>query len=208
MPNINPPEKLEGERVFLAPHPATPEHAAAMLSLAAENKEFIGKWRTTIMRWTDIAACLEYAALSKKLWDEGKVYRYAIFSKEGGDFAGEIKVVPSILNEDDAAEVGFFIDHRCARRGFGSDAIYTIEKFLFGAGIFRVEMDAAEGNEASMRAILKTGHKFEGIRRASNNPAWAARRIYTAAFAKLASDEFAPSVDVDSALAKVLASAA
>jgi ribosomal-protein-alanine N-acetyltransferase len=197
------PRRLEGERVVLTPHPDSLEHAEAMLLLAAENKEHIGKWRTTILRWTSLDACREYVRISAKLWDDGKAYRYAIFLKETGEFVGEIKIIPSVLNQDDAAEVGFFTFSRFARKGYASEAIYTVEKELFSSGIFRIEMDAAEGNEASMRIILRTGHHFEGVKRASNNPAWAGRRIYMAMFSKLATDEFAPKVDVDAAMARL-----
>ncbi|MDR2098610.1 MAG: GNAT family N-acetyltransferase [Rickettsiales bacterium] len=176
------PEEIAGEGITLRKHPATKAHAAELLALASRNREHIGRWRETILKWKTEADCLDFLREADRLWKSGKKIQYAIFSADGA-LMGDIKTEPDTRNS--TAEIGFFIGREFTRKGYVQEAIRLLEDHLFNAGFWRVEMDAEEGNEASQTIILKTGHAFEGAKLGARQFVTRPGHFYTMMFSKL-----------------------
>jgi aminoglycoside 6'-N-acetyltransferase len=84
----------------------------------------------------------------------------------GGDVIGLIQYG----EEDDPmyrhASVDIFLSPARHRRGFGSDAIRTLARYLFDErGHHRLSIDPAADNEAAIRAYEKVGFRRVGVMR-------------------------------------------
>ncbi|WP_305789575.1 GNAT family N-acetyltransferase [Symbioplanes lichenis] len=99
-----------------------------------------------------------------RLWDRGEEAVFAIV--DGRDaYQGEVDV--RVTTRDPAVgEVGYLVSPRARGRGYAVAAVKAISRWAFEAlGLSRLEIRAADGNDASVRVAVKAGFTVEGLMR-------------------------------------------
>ena len=104
----------------------------------------------------------------KKYWIEivnsDKHIVFTITEKQTSKVIGEIRA--SNINQYHSAEAGLWIIPECRHKGYASDALQLLLKFIFGrANINRIEAQIASTNTDSISFFERNGFVHEGILR-------------------------------------------
>lgn len=100
-------------------------------------------------------------------YDYPDTYVWCIEPREEGEAAGSI-LVTRFNKEDFVARVGYYIGSKFWGRGYVTEALGLVIKFLFEqVGVVKVECECASQNTASERVMQKCGMKFEKSRQRS-----------------------------------------
>lgn len=103
----------------------------------------------------DIEKMIEGATNAKR-------YFFSIVLKENNEAIGMILncTVPSSISN--STEIGYAIGKKYWNKGYVTEALESMIKFMFKKGVHRVEAKYLEGNKASGRVMEKCGMKYEG----------------------------------------------
>lgn len=115
-------------------------------------------------------------------YNDKKIYRWCITSKDSGEVIGGIDVV-NLIENIDCCEVGYVLSKKFWNKGIMTEALNGILKYLFQkVGFHRVQAKHDVNNPASGKVMAKCGMKKEGILRDSektNSNEWCDVAIYS-----------------------------
>lgn len=129
-------------------------------------------------------------------WDRQRqfdaAYGFGLFARDDETFMGEVSLGSVQRGPFQSASVGYWIDERCAGRGFVPEGVALILRYGFeNLGLHRIEAAIVPRNRASRRVAEKLGLREEGtsvgylqiagvyedhVRYAITDAEWAARR--------------------------------
>ena len=106
---------------------------------------------------------LEWVVDSRKQWDQGREYSFAIVDPLTGQFLGGVGL-NLISNTHRMANLGYWVRSSCTGRGVATAATQLIARFGFGVlTLQRLEILTEVDNLASQRVAEKAGAVREGI---------------------------------------------
>jgi ribosomal-protein-serine acetyltransferase len=156
------PVELETPRLRLLPY--RDAFAPELYTAARESIATVGRWMPWCHAQYEPSDSLEWARHAQSAWKEGGEYAFALFDRDGRFVGGAgINQIHALHN---FANLGYWIRESRQRQGFATEAVRAVAAFAFGTlGLTRVEIVAAEANEASRRVALKAGAAFECLAR-------------------------------------------
>lgn len=121
-----------------------------------------------------------------KLWKEkaktDNFYVFAVFLKDTGELIGQMDILTIHRQDRQVANLGYAINNRFYKRGFGSEAASAVLKIGFKTlGFQRLEALIDRGNRASVSLAKAIGMKREGIKRKIlfENDRWVDQIVYS-----------------------------
>ena len=122
------------------------------------------RWATSTRLWTAQDVSL-FVAGAPAMWLAGTEARFAIVDAASGTCAGSLGLrisVPAFR----VAEVGYGLRAGWRGRGLATRAVRLVTEWAFlQAGVARLELGAAVGNQASRRVAERAGFQPEGVAR-------------------------------------------
>lgn len=133
--------------------------------LRRENAGWTGPWDSTSPY---PGQRMSFAQMVRDQDREARAGRLLPFALEiDGALAGQIHLFGITRGAMQSAMAGYWIDRRCAGRGFMPFALAMVMDHAFGeAALHRVEVNIRPDNEASLRVVHKLGMRDEGLREA------------------------------------------
>ncbi len=157
------PKKIEGDRVYIKAHEKSFEYATKIYNLVDKNREHILPWLTFAMpeRTKRAEDSYDYLALTEKLWEDGKEYRYGIFLKDNDELIGTIGANNKNKGKNTCVEFGFWLGKDYCSNGYVQEAMKLLEPLFkdFKRMIIRNDVD----NIGSANVAKALGYEFEGI---------------------------------------------
>jgi len=159
---VLPRAELETPRLMLRPPGG--DEADLVLASIRETIGPLARWMT----WCHPGYAREHAAgwidTTRAAWDAGGAYEFLVFERSGRH-VGAVGL-NQINREHGFANLGYWVRQSSQRRGFAVEAVRRLARFAFDeARLARVEIVAAEGNEASRRVAELAGARFECVAR-------------------------------------------
>ena len=155
---------LETERLILRRF--TPEDAVQMYRNWASDPAV-----TRFVTW-DVHASADDTRALLQMWtaeyEKNDYHNWCIVEKESGEAIGNI-TVPALRAKHRAAEIGYCLSSSRWNRGYTTEALEAVLRFLFEeCGFHRVSARHDARNPASGRVMQKCGMRYEG----TNRDAW------------------------------------
>lgn len=98
-------------------------------------------------------------------YENDKVYRWCITSKQINEVIGGIDVVKMFENTE-CCEIGYVLSKRFWNRGIMTEALHAVLEYLFDkVGFHRIQLGHVVENMASGKVMLKNGLQREGLLR-------------------------------------------
>ncbi len=152
--------KLVGEKVVLRPWSLS--DADELLKALKQN---LTQWTTSLRVPADKKEAVRQIRAKQRKMRSGKMYSFAIVSRETGRLAGSIGLF-KIDHKNKNAEVGYYIRKECWNKGLATEAIRLMLGFAFrNLKLHRVYARTFKENVASARVLEKAGFKKEGVER-------------------------------------------
>ena len=99
------------------------------------------------------------------LYDDPRVYNWAIVLRDTGTLIGNISCV-NVSDQNERAEIGYCMSDDYWNQGIMTEALREVIRFLFeDVGLHKVAAYHDARNPASGRVMQKSGMQFEGLRR-------------------------------------------
>jgi ribosomal-protein-alanine N-acetyltransferase len=153
---------LRGGLVYL--RPLRPLDAAALLELRVRNRSFFKPYEPTpTERHFTFDGQLE--EIQQGIVDArfDRRYPFGVFTVTHDVIVGRIALSNVARGAWQNATVGYYVDARCANRGYATEALQLVLCFAFEhAGLHRVQAGVLPDNGASARVLVKTGFRHEG----------------------------------------------
>lgn len=153
---------LQSERIVYKR--ITPENSEDMYEYSKSEEV------TKYLLWTphiSLAQTRRYVKLLQKKYDCGAFWDFGLNYKENGKFIGTCGIT-SFDEKDGSVEIGYVISPDYWGKGFATEAARTVMRFCFeNFDCNRICGKFMEGNNASMRVMMKLGMSLEGIYRHS-----------------------------------------
>lgn len=176
-------QKLEGERIYLKKHEV--ELAETMFNYVDKDRERLGQF----LPWVDFTNTVEdelnYIKHTHNEWDEKRLFDYGIYRKSDDKYLGNCGV-HTIRWEHDCCELGYWILGDFEGQGFMSEAVRTLESYLFEEGFNRVQVRCSDINSRSENVPKNNGYIYEGTSR--NDSIEKGKYRSTKMFSKLSSE--------------------
>ena len=99
-----------------------------------------------------------------KHWKERTGFAYLIRDKAINRFLGVIDVV-KIDDKNKIAEIGYWLQNNALGQGYMREAVLTVEKQCFLAGINRIEIRNDTRNISSANVARRAGYHLDGVLR-------------------------------------------
>ncbi|MDR0367244.1 MAG: GNAT family N-acetyltransferase [Rickettsiales bacterium] len=184
------PHLIKGEKVELRRPVADRAHAEALFDVISRNG-FFYPWRFSLSSIRSAEDALYFIQKRAAKMDAGTDAYYDIFAL--GRYAGEVYARDFDFDNDTVKNFGYFMDKDLQGRGYASDAVSALGKYLFFIGVHRICLfthyfDEKEPNFASERVARKCGFAFEGTARGAIFDPIGRRYGNEHMFAKLSTD--------------------
>ena len=93
-------------------------------------------------------------------FDTDQIYRYGVFSRDGGELLGENMLIPRV--GPGGLEIGYWTHVDSGRHGYATEASSAMVRVAFEVmGVERVEIHCAPGNVASSAIPARLGFRHE-----------------------------------------------
>ena len=103
--------------------------------------------------------------INENMITKGELFNFAIESLENKEYIGGCGII-NLDRKNSVATVGLWIGKEYQGKGYGSDTLRVLCKFLFDEmNIHKVKLNCFEFNEAGRRCYDAVGFKEEGINR-------------------------------------------
>ncbi len=154
---------LEGRRISLLPIDSS--DADALWQAVDASRAWLQPWLPWVPYQTDPQSSQRFAAASAADWDNSRALRFGIRTRPSGELIGVVGL-EACLEMHRSCDLGYWIRHEAARRGYMTEAARLCLQFGFGqVGFHRMRVAAATTNHASLRVIARLGFRFEGVAR-------------------------------------------
>ncbi len=151
---------LVGEKVILRPWKAS--DAPELVKMANAS---VTRWTTSLRIPKTVEEAVKNIRKKQRNFREGRVYSFAIVSRETGRLAGSIGLF-KIDKENKNAEVGYWIRKDYWNKGLATEAVQLVLGFAFkNLKLHRVYARTFKENTASARVLEKAGFTKEGVDR-------------------------------------------
>ena len=148
---LHPPEEFHSERLHL--RRLAMSDAPVVFQYAGNSKNTLYIAWSTHSSIEDPIAFLEY---SRKAFDAGEEFSYAIEIAESGKCMGWIGMKP--LKEEASVYMGYFLDHAFWNRGYATEAASCLFQWLrMQEDVRKIVSSCHIKNAASCRVLEKTG---------------------------------------------------
>lgn len=143
--------------------PILPEHAAALATLVAQNREHLQAYLPGVLPLACPDGARAYLAHACERAALGEVLEWHVFS--GTALCGSIRL-KDIDAADRKAKIGYYLGRPFQGRGIASAAVRAVLAHAFGAlRLHRIELQCVAGNLASMALARRLGFTHEGVLR-------------------------------------------
>ncbi len=118
---------------------------------------------TTMTHWPaplDDAACRAWLERALDAYVEPAYGRLAVLLKTG-EYVGDAGIVRATIEGREENDLGYIIDHRYWRRGYGLEAARALLDFGHRMGLSRIVAQMAVDNRASVRVAERCGMRLE-----------------------------------------------
>lgn len=158
------PEQLATARFSLRGYHAS--DAEAVLRLVERNRERLLRNFPEIAQGVRTAADVSaYIEASEKHWADATAFAYGIRSPSEAPLLGQLKI-KNIVWKVPAAELSYFVDEACLRKGVATEAIRAVLREAFDArGFKRIYVRIIAANEESLALARRLGLRHEGVHR-------------------------------------------
>ena len=91
-------------------------------------------------------------------------YRWIIEEKETEEVIGIVEIIPSKYSIFDVYEVGYCISEKSWNKGYATEALNEVIKFMFEEiDVNVIYAESPENNKASQKVLEKVNMKYEGL---------------------------------------------
>jgi len=152
-----------GFRFVLKPYDAI--SVAALYQAVIESRQSLQPWLAWMHDNYSFQEAEGWITSSIQTWEQGSAYRFLICDQNDGALVGSCGL-NSLNLQDGIANLGYWV--RTSKQGLGAatQAVLLIEEFgLRTAGLNRLEIVVAEGNDSSRKVAEKAGAFYEGLQR-------------------------------------------
>jgi [ribosomal protein S5]-alanine N-acetyltransferase len=159
--------RLDGRRIFLRPLDA--RDFPAWREVRRRNVEWLTRWEPRrIAGQPDVVeqrdAFAARCSARAREWQLGTGYGFGIFTRDDGALVGEINLSSVQRGPFQNAYVGYWIDQRCAGRGYTPEAVVVACRYAFEElGLHRLQIAIIPRNRASRRVVEKLALREEGV---------------------------------------------
>jgi RimJ/RimL family protein N-acetyltransferase len=156
------PERIQTERLLLR---AYQDDTASILELLEPNREQLVREFPQMAWLRTPEEAHDFFQQKAEQWQSGKTFCYGIWRTEDGKQVGQIQV-KNITWDIPSAELGYFIDGSCQRKGFATESIRAIQRVAFQElGFQRIYVRILPSNAESFALARKLGFQEEGLHR-------------------------------------------
>ncbi len=146
--------------------PFSPADAPALLEVARESSEEIGRWMPWSDSVTDLAGAQRFIQERLDERSRGEAHMFAVVDAATGRMLGGCGL-SQINRKHDIANVAYWVRSSERGRGIAVAVVRLVARFGFGAlGLQRLEIVVEPANGPSIRVAEKTGAVREGLLRA------------------------------------------
>lgn len=124
-------------------------------------RSLLRQYLTWIDKTTSIDDCATTSEMFTKEWKQGKIYAYSIVLKSTQKAIGSIDI--HNIDNNNKAELGYWISPSHNSKGFASRAVKLIEKQAFNCGIHRLVIIIQKDNTPSSRVAERNNYILEGV---------------------------------------------
>jgi ribosomal-protein-serine acetyltransferase len=136
-----------------------------LFEAATESVAEGSRWLPWLHPGYSMAESLEWVVDSRKRWDQGREYSFAIVNPLNDQFLGGVGL-NQISHTHRMANLGYWVRSSCTGRGVATAATGLITQFGFAVlRLQRLEILIEVSNMASLRVAEKAGAQREGILR-------------------------------------------
>jgi len=154
------PPTLSDARIVL--RPPTRDDAGAVTAACRDPE--IQRWTTVPSPYTERDA-LAWIASTRESWDRGRNLELLVTDRSSGELLGAIGLFRT-PHDRGVGELGYWVAPEARGRGVAADAAAMVARWgLEDLGLARIQILAAEGNEASQRVAEKAAFTREGTLR-------------------------------------------
>ena len=153
-------ENLEGPRIVLT-------RVATMLSsetrgvIDAERARFLAYFPALNPALSTMELTRDFAREVEELWSRFEEYAYEIRERTSGRFIGHASV-HALAFKHECCELAYWVRSEAEGQGYISEAVTTLERYLFGRGFHRVEIRCDVLNLASQKVATRCGYTLDG----------------------------------------------
>jgi len=155
-------EKIEGKKVILKKHNLS--LATNMFSYVDQDRERLEKFLPWVFMTNSVKDEEDYILSTHKKWDEMSLFDYGLFRKEDDLYMGNLGV-HTINWESNSCELGYWILGEFEGNGYMSDAVLTLEQYLFQQGFNRIQIRCSSINERSSNIPKRNQYQLDGVLR-------------------------------------------
>lgn len=161
-PQIRLPTCLQGRLVAL--HAAGPEHAVELFDVVDGDRQRLTKASHWVVDVHDVAGQRARLQQGQQRRQQAAAFGYLIVERVpvgSGRLVGGAGV-SGVVADHRRCEIGYWIAGSHEGRGLVSDAVRTLSRACFEAGIHRIELRCAAENERSAAVAHRCGYTLEG----------------------------------------------
>ncbi|WNL44002.1 GNAT family protein [Dyella sp. BiH032] len=145
--------------------PWQPDDADALFAAASESIQSVGRWLPWCREGYARDDSVAWIAHAQASWQLEELFAFAIVDEADGSVAGGVGL-NQFNRQHRSANLGYWVRQSRQGQGIAPRAVPAVARFGFETlGLVRVEILAAEENQASRRCAAKAGAQFEGIGR-------------------------------------------
>lgn len=145
--------------------PWQPDDADALFAAASESIQSVGRWLPWCREGYARDDSVAWIAHAQASWQLEELFAFAIVDEADGSVAGGVGL-NQFNRQHRSANLGYWVRQSRHGQGIAPRAVPAVARFGFETlGLVRVEILAAEENQASRRCAAKAGAQFEGIGR-------------------------------------------
>ena len=159
---IDIPEKIETERLYLRSYKAG--DGPMLFAASQKNLKHLAEFESdNVLMQLDSEKHAEVTVRELAAdWAARQCFFIGIFEKVSGDWAGQVFVGPTNWDLPEFT-IGYAADVDHEGKGFLSEAVFSVLKFLFeDVGAHRVTADCNENNTRSIHLLERCGFRKEG----------------------------------------------
>ena len=158
------PIEIHSKRLILRKHKT--RDAVAMFAALDGDRARLGKFLSFVAVTKNLQDQRKFIQSCITKWRRHDGFDFGIYRKSDGVFMGNIGV-HSIHWPHQCCELGYWIAASHEGQGFVSEAVKTLTKVCFAAGLHRVEIRCEPSNKRSVAVAERCGFKLEGHLRAN-----------------------------------------
>lgn len=143
--------------------PTLPEHAEALATLVANNREHLQTYLPAVVPLDSFGEAQAYLQAAVARAASGEVLEWHVFS--GTALCGSIRL-KDIDTAERNARIGYYLGQQFQGRGIAGAAVRAVLAHAFGAlQLHRIELQCAAANHASRALAERLGFMHEGVLR-------------------------------------------